>query len=173
MPWLPRTLTIYHGTVGPYANDIRNNGIQLAKCGAESDFGRGFYTTRILSQAKTFANERFRHISVDHSAYPSVYPDPQHAAVVEFIVHVDALIGLEAVSFVQPTDDWVEFIRYCRIPGQTHKSNGNYFDAAFGPVWRIDAMAHPSWEQISFHMDYPVSTLLKLGTIQRGGPEFP
>lgn len=60
MPWATRVLTVYHGTVGPYADDIRDNGIQLAKCSAESDFGRGFYTTRILTQAIEFANERYR-----------------------------------------------------------------------------------------------------------------
>jgi hypothetical protein len=75
MPWPRRLLSVYHGTVGPYADDIRDNGIQLAKCSLESDFDRGFYTTRILGQAIEFANERFRQMTKDHARHPSVYPD--------------------------------------------------------------------------------------------------
>jgi hypothetical protein len=174
MPWQRRLLTVYHGTVGPYADDIRDNGIQLARCSLESDFGRGFYTTRILGQAIEFANERFRQMTKDHARHPSVYPDPQHAAVLEFSIVLDALGSLETLAFVQPTDDWLDFIGYCRIPGgSTHKANGNYYDAVYGPVWRSGADAHPSWEQLSFHNDYPVRTLLTLQVpILRGGPEL-
>jgi hypothetical protein len=79
MPWGSRALTLYHGTVRPYADDIRQNGIQLAKCGPKSDFGQGFYTTRILEQAMEFANERYRQIAVDHAQFASNFPDPQQA----------------------------------------------------------------------------------------------
>jgi hypothetical protein len=110
----------------------------------------------------------------DHARHPSVYPDPQHAAVLEFSIVLDALGSLETLAFVQPTDDWLDFIGYCRIPGgSTHKANANYFDAVYGPVWRSGADAHPSWEQLSFHNDYPVRTLLTLEVpILRGGPEL-
>jgi hypothetical protein len=174
MPWPTRVLTVYHGTVGPYANDIRDNGIQLARCSPESDFGRGFYTTRILTQAIEFANERYRQIAKDHARLPNVYPDPQHAAVLEFRVFLDALSSMETLSFVQPTDDWLDLVRYCRVPGgRTHKANSNYYDGVFGPVWRSGGDAHPSWEQLSFHTDFPVTTLLKLQSpIRRGGPEL-
>lgn len=174
MPWATRMLTVYHGTVGPYADDIRDNGIKLSKCSPESDFGRGFYTTRILAQAIEFANERFRQIGKDHGRFPSVYPDPQHAAVLEFSINLAALGDLGNLVFVQPTDDWLDFVRYCRVPGgQTHKAGGNYYDAVYGPVWRSGAGAHPSWEQVSFHTDYPVTSLLRLHpSIRRGGPEL-
>jgi Protein of unknown function (DUF3990) len=177
MPWGTRLLTVYHGTVGPYANDIEQNGIQLGKCAPQSDFARGFYTTRILRQAIEFANERYRQVTKDHASFPSVYPDPQHAAVLEFSIVLDALGGLDTLAFVQPTDDWLAFITYCRtpsIPSRAHKSRVRFYDAVYGPVWAVGADAVGGWEQLSFHTDYPVSTLLKLqNPIRRGSPEIP
>jgi hypothetical protein len=178
MPWGIRSLTVYHGTVGPYANDIEQNGIQLAKCAPQSDFGRGFYTTRILSQAIEFANERYRQVTVDHLRNPSVFPDPQHAAVLEFSIVLDALGGLDTLAFVQPTDDWHDFVTYCRtssVPSRAHKAHVRFYDVVYGPVRAVGAdNAVPGWEQLSFHTDFPVSTLLKLGNpIRRGSPEIP
>lgn len=172
MPWGAHVMTVYHGTVGPHADDIATNGIQLVKCGPQSDFARGFYTTRIYAQAVEFANERYRQLSKDHSAHPSVFPDPRHAAVIQFEINLDALAGLESLAFVQPLDDWLDFVTYCRVPGRSHKSRGKNYDAVFGPVWLSGALARAGWEQVSFHADYPVSLLRLQTPIRRGGPEL-
>jgi len=173
MPWANRLLTLYHGTVGPHADGIRANHPRIERGNPESDFGQGFYTTRILAQAVEFANERYRQMLKDHGRFPSVYPDPQHAAVLKFAIRLEPLGGLENLSFVQPTDDWLDFVRYCRVPGgRAHKASGKNYQAVYGPMWRSGADAHPGWEQLSFHDSFPVASLLHLVDIRRGAPEL-
>jgi hypothetical protein len=90
-------MTVYHGTVDVYAEDIETNGIKLAKCRTLSDFGRGFYTMRIFEQAVWFANQEYRKL-----IRPSV---ALRAAVVEFVIALDMLRTMESLAFVQPTSD--------------------------------------------------------------------
>ena len=59
MVWSNGPLSLYHGTVGSYADDIVANGIDLAKGRAGRDFGRGFYMTRREAQAISWANELY------------------------------------------------------------------------------------------------------------------
>lgn len=172
MPWGTRSLTLYHGTIGPFADVIsqttgpRANGIDLARCGPISDFGPGFYTTRILRQAVAYANERYQEYSDAHTLSLRTIVDPISAAIVEFSINLDAMGSCTNLAFVQPTSDWLDFVRYCRLPSQTHKA-GRLYDIVYGPVWAVGSGAIPDWEQISFHNHYP-TTLLQPRQVLRG-----
>jgi hypothetical protein len=167
-------LTVYHGTVGAHADDITQNGIRVARCSPKSDFGKGFYTTRIPEQAAEFANERLRQLAGDYAQYPGTYPDPQCAAVLEFTIVLDALGALDTLAFVQPTPDWLDFVKFCRLPSPAHKGTSKFYDAVYGPVLLVGVdSAIADWEQLSLHTDYAVSLLtLNPNHTLRGTPEL-
>lgn len=174
MPWGSRALTLYHGTAGCHADDIDQNGIKLARCSPIADFGRGFYTTRIFAQAVAFANERYRMMRRDHARDPANHPqNPNHAAVVEFDVVLGALGSVETLAFVQPTDDWLEFVKYCRQPAAFHKRPDKFYEAVYGPMLAsAQDTAYAGWEQLSLHSDYAVS-LLNPRHVHRGNSGSP
>jgi hypothetical protein len=155
MPWGNRTLLLYHGTIEPYANAIQKQ-IDLAPCEPRRDFGKGFYTTRIRSQARRFAIFKYREALFDHQTKGTI--EPQAAALVEMEIHLDALAALETLAFVQPTADWRSFTAYCRKTGTSHKPNNNYYRVVYGPVGSSRG-ALRSLEQMSFHDDYSISLL--------------
>lgn len=172
MPWRNTSLRLYHGTILPYAATIAAhgsgvlNGISLAPCKRRRDFGKGFYTTRILSQARRFAEYKYRFALHDHQTNGSI--DPQAAAVVEFTINLDAISDLKTLAFVQGAADWRSFVNYCRSTGKSHKANNNYYDVVYGSVDSKSGMIH-SLEQISFHTTYAIS-LLHAGTIMQWMP---
>jgi hypothetical protein len=170
MPWARRHLSLYHGTIGPFADDIEIS-VKLAKCAPVSDFGPGFYMTRIYDQAIAFANKRYDDALDEHARFPSTFADPACAAVVEFSIVLDALGDVATLAFVQPTSDWLEFVRFCRAGNQEHKGGGKFYDVVYGPCWASGSGAIADWEQLSLHTDYGVS-LLRFQNIRRGGPRL-
>ena len=66
MPWTNGPLVLYHGCDHISADSImtpvlpNQHGIHLTQSRALTDFGRGFYTTTSLHQAKNWANSRCR-----------------------------------------------------------------------------------------------------------------
>jgi hypothetical protein len=163
------SFTVFHGTIGRYANDIYSNGIQLAKCLPKADFSRGFYTTRIRSQAVRFANNKFRVMQALHATNSSGIPAPGGAAVVQLTIRLAALAAMDTLGFVQPTIDWREFIEYCRQPSDGHKGPQLFFDAVFGPVANPTGDAYPDLEQLSFHTSYAISQLTRVRVVS-GSP---
>lgn len=178
MPWPARALALYHGTIGPYADNIaqksagRNNGIDLRQSTIVTDFGPGFYTTRILAQAVAHANVRYQEYADAHARSPGTIVAPQHAVVIEFGIALDALGALDTLAFVQPAGDWLDFVRFCRLPSGPHKADGSNYEAVYGPVWATGAGAVPDWEQLSLHSDY-ATLLLDVVNVRRGGPLLP
>jgi hypothetical protein len=167
MPWNNGPLTLYHGTVGPHARNIQANGIRLASCTLKTDFGRGFYTTRIRDHAAIHAQHRYSELLDDFVHATATFQtgfDPEAPAVIEFRVRRDALGTLDTLAFVQPTSDWIEFVKHSRLPSYGHKSPGNDYDVVFGPVFADDGTgdAIPGREQISFH------TLRAIGVLVPG-----
>lgn len=149
MPWNNGSLTVYHGTVGPYARDILANGVSLTRCAPRTVFSTGFYTTRILEQAVRFANHRYAELQNDYVRLGGF--NPENAVVVEFSVQLDGLGGLDTLAFVQPTTDWIEFVNHCRVPSYGHKGLGRFYDAVYGPVSATLSVAVAREEQLSFH----------------------
>src|SRR5260370_36162440 len=104
MPWNNGPLTLYHGTVGPHARNIQANGIRLASCTLKTDFGRGFYTTRIRDHAVIHAQHRYSELLDDYARATQASTagfDPEYPAVIEFLVRRDALGALDTLAFVQ------------------------------------------------------------------------
>jgi Protein of unknown function (DUF3990) len=170
MPWNNGRLTLYHGTVGPHADDITARGIDLTRCKDITDFGRGFYMTRILAQAVNFANQRYSEFSDDYLRLGKTGFNPERAAVVEASVDLDTLGRLDTLAFVQPTPDWQDFVSHCRLPSFGHKGPGNYYQVVYGPMSGTVGGVVPDWEQLSVHTDDAVRLLNISRTPRYGGP---
>jgi hypothetical protein len=170
MPWDNGRLTLYHGTVGPYADDITTHGINLAKCKDVTDFGRGFYMTRILAQAIRFANQRYGELNDDYLRSGRVAFDPVRAAIVETSIDLNVLGKLDALAFVQPTPDWQAFVSHCRLPSLGHKGIGSYYEVVYGPASATVGGAIPDFEQLSVHSEDAVKLLNVASTPRYGGP---
>jgi hypothetical protein len=180
MAWTNRPFTVYHGTVGPWADAIAQtqpNAIDLTKCSHDTDFGRGFYVTRIAEHAILHANQRYDDLhdefvrATSASTSKSVF-DPECAAMIEFEVELDRLGALETLAFVQPIPDWLDLVRHCRQGNQNHKmSPDSYYHVVYGPMFApTDNSAIPDREQISFHSPLATATLRSVGKPVRGNP---
>jgi hypothetical protein len=148
MPWGNGPLVLYHGTVSAYVADIRR-GIDITKCRPRSEFGRGFYTTRVRSQAVEFANEKFLRMRALYR-HNAVNPDPGTVAVIEFSVDRNFLGQLDTLAFVLPDSEWRDFVAHCRSGAGRHKGLGRYYEAVYGPV-QIVSGEWWKYEQLSFH----------------------
>jgi hypothetical protein len=106
--------------------------IELKHAKPRRDFGKGFYTTRVQTQARRFAEYTYRNAQFDYSCGNSLL-DPENAALVVLQIDLGALANLDTLAFVQPTADWRDFTRYCRHTGGSHKANGNKFPSGLWP----------------------------------------
>jgi hypothetical protein len=170
MPWNNGRLTLYHGTVGPHADNITRNGIQIAMCNDKTDFGRGFYVTRILAQAIRFANQRYTELNDDYLRLNRTGFNPERAAIVEVSIDYDALGRMDTLAFVQPTPDWQEFVSHCRLPSFGHRGVGNYYQVVYGPMSATVGGIVPDGEQLSVHTDDAARLLNIVPTPRFGGP---
>jgi hypothetical protein len=182
MVWGNRPFTVYHGTVGPWADAIvqrQPNAIDLAKCSDDTDFGRGFYVTRIPDHAILHANQRYDDLhdefvrAANSSTSRRVF-DPECAAMIEFEVKLEDLGALETLAFVQPISEWLDFVRHCRNGNQNHKmSPDSYYHVVYGPMLApTDNSAIPDREQISFHSPLATAVLRSVGKPFRGSPRI-
>src|SRR5258708_7025957 len=101
MVWRNDPLVLYHGTVGLHATDLESNGPDLIKCRLKRDFGRGFYTTRRYAQSVEFANSQYQKMRSLYVRDPR-RPDPECAAIVEYIIDRNARSMLDTLAFVFP-----------------------------------------------------------------------
>lgn len=104
------SLALYHGTTSVFDH------IDLKKSGNRRDFGTGFYTTVIQSQALEWAKRmsKRRHTT------------PCYVYEYEFI----SSDALKVLTFSKPDGDWLEFIKENRIKG----SCCHDYDVVIGPV---------------------------------------
>ena len=94
--WSPpqsRYITLYHGCTSHDATSILQYGIDLARCRHDTDFGRGFYTTTVLYQARQWAWARFYDPAVAQQR-------PNQPIVLKFVVNRHYLARLTCISFV-------------------------------------------------------------------------
>jgi hypothetical protein len=160
MAWTNSPLTLYHGTTGAAARDILANGPNLAWSIAKRDFGVGFYTSKDIYQAITFANDKYKIMRV------------LRAVVLEFVVDRNSLGRLTSISFALANDEWREFVRHCRAPG-AHRPDGSYYQTAHGPVSTNTLDAWPDYEQLSFHHRDAILVLGQAREVRRGRPTIP
>jgi hypothetical protein len=186
MVWRNERLSLYHGTVGSFANDIVANGIDLSRCQYGRDFGRGFYMTRRETEAIRFANEKYGKLKSQAQQI-----DPECAAVVHFAIDRNDLAQLDTLVFISTDLEWEEFVYHCRTcdPSEDgHKGPGAYYDAVHGlwnrPAWtqgqrrgrrrlgggfEVTNASALRLDQVSFHSTRAASALVRVNLV-RGVP---
>ena len=152
--WNNTPLTVYHGTDDVSSGRpgirqgtvLRGFAVNLSICRPFTDFGRGFYTTTSLHQAREWANARVRRI---------VSPTQTHTAmVIEFHLDRDWLASLETLAFARPIVDFWNLVTDCRNGFPPHQRPGSKptYDVVYGPVtiWPSRLLIQDC-DQISFH----------------------
>jgi Protein of unknown function (DUF3990) len=172
-PWVPprsQYIRLYHGCTSHDANNIQTHGIDLTLCRTDTDFGRGFYTTTVLYQARQWAWNRFYDPAVTRIR-------PNQPVVLKFLVNRYHLADLYFISFVlggRTNRDFWSLVQHCRhrVPGTIKDHRGpvyqpdgtRWYDVACGPVaalWR-QRYAMQDADQVSFHTAGGVRVLQRL-----------
>src|SRR4051812_19341974 len=97
--WNNGPLVVYHGTDEQSAYAIMNR-IDLMLGSPNTDFGKGFYLTSILTSARFWANQKVRRSS-----------PRRNAAVLTFHIERDTIAELDDhLAFSYPTDDFYDFV---------------------------------------------------------------
>jgi len=180
-PWnRPRSqyIRLYHGCTSHDAANIQAHGIDLMLCRPDTDFGRGFYTTTVLYQARQWAWARFYDPAVARVR-------PNQPVVLKFVLHRYHLADLYFISFVLggwSKHDFWSLVQHCRqsTPAMINDHRGpvlqadgtRWYDVACGSVaafWR-QRYAMQDADQFSFHTAGGVRVLQRL--IDRGDKRF-
>nr|WP_278281518.1 RHS repeat-associated core domain-containing protein [Clostridium saccharobutylicum] len=105
---------LYHGTSNDAASSIRSNGVDLNHGIRNMDFGRGFYTTTDLGQAKNWVEHKFK----------------GNGEVLEFNIPKSEFDNLNNKVFTSADVEWENFVRNSR------KGMTNSYDTISGPMLR-------------------------------------
>ena len=154
---------LYHGTLQKYANDITTNGVNLGKTNAVSDFGQGFYTTTIKTQAEAWAAQAQARISDDRIRQL----EDNKPVIIRYEVNREELGNLSTLVFLRgdfTDEDFWSFIFHCRAGNLGHNliNSSEYYDIVYGPVtdfWRQRSIKANS-DQISFHTTIAIKILV-------------
>lgn len=154
-PWNEQNILLYHGTSDLWTASILRT-VDLRQAQPLTDFGRGFYTTTKLDQAKRWANDVARTWGGS-------------AAVIEFDVERDALAQLECLYFIRSDTlaaDFWSFVQYCKsiLGDHRRRYTAGYYDIVAGPVpgdWKKQSVIRDS-DQTSFHTTAAVDVLNQL-----------
>jgi hypothetical protein len=153
--WKNQKVCLYHGTLHAFVESITKR-IDLHLCDRTADFGRGFYTTTRLDQARKWAAKRSRFVA------------ESSPAVVAFEVDRNKLAPLESIWFVRgrpDAEDYWRLVTHCRDGGADHARSGasKWYDVAVGPVAAVweQRIAFSDLDQISFHTARAVRILDK------------
>ncbi len=153
-PWSSQDIILYHGTIQHWYTSIMSAiGVMVGRTSV--DFGQGFYTTTVLTQAQSWAWEMARKSKLKGAAANPI--------VFQFTVHREDLAGLDSLWFVRGTTDSQDFwslVTHCRSGGADHarphgggQSRPGWYDIVIGPVtasWR-QRLCLLDCDQISFH----------------------
>ena len=152
--WANPDVALYHGTLNANQASIMA-GINVVMGRSTTDFGRGFYTTTNISQARDWA----RRMSWSR---PGSLP-----LVIEFTVNRDDLASLESLWFARGdplADDFWNLVTYCRSGsgGHSRGPNNGWYDVVVGPLAssvRRRSLVRLDGDQVSFHELFPGSKL--------------
>ena len=107
-------MTIYHGS---------NLAVQTPRLISPSrtlDFGKGFYTTANIEQAKSFANN-----VVNRNEGRGI------PTISYYEVNFDKMLReLDTLKFDSPSDEWLDFV----YANRTAKYSGKQYDIIMGPI---------------------------------------
>jgi hypothetical protein len=160
--WVNGNLVVYHGTdtqaltahgrLHP-GDKIDRFAVNLTLCRPATDFGRGFYTTTSLQQAKEWANARMRRVAAPAGLRPNL------GLVLQFDLNRDWLATQETLVFVRAIQDYWDFVTHCRAGLAAHsrslpRSPHDPYDVAYGlvTIWPSRLLIQDC-DQISFHTD--------------------
>jgi hypothetical protein len=152
-------MKLYHGTIQPIEH------LDLSQCRDKTDFGRGFYTTTSLEQARKWAALRQQRLRV------------KEAFVMEYEIEDSILTtdDYKTLHFHGATEEWLEFVFRNRRGIATHD-----YDMIMGPVANDSLYAtlllyeqgilsveatieqlktHTLFDQLSFHTPRALQTL--------------
>jgi RHS repeat-associated protein len=140
-------VTLYHATSAEGAANIRNVGVDLKYSREATDFGRGFYLTEDLAQAKSWAFSRHGN----------------NGAILTFRVPRSALAELNVLDMAsKPQSFLFQFFKHHRLRGKIHR-----FDVVSGPMLANPGAIHSGaafaikGHQISFHSDRAIKVLMR------------
>lgn len=116
---MPEVIRLYHGGLEVIETP------SLLKCRANTDFGRGFYTTTIMDQALARAEQRWATLSAkDKRVYRPI------VNIYEF--DKSALRKLRFRDFgTRYSEEWLKFVIACR---HYNFPTAERFDIVYGPV---------------------------------------
>lgn len=144
--WTNQSVRLYHGTTLAHAGEITASGVRIEASRFKTDFGRGFYTTTLEHQARTWAWDVRR----KRGGRPVVvYAD----------VDREELATLETLTFVRgdfAAEDYWSFVVHCRLAGADHArplDEKGHYDLVVGPVaasWQQRSLM-AGYDQLSFH----------------------
>ncbi|MXO55281.1 DUF3990 domain-containing protein [Altererythrobacter gangjinensis] len=146
--------------------------VDLAKCKSRTDFGKGFYLTSSLDQAKNWANVLLHRLLFRRRGEVIV----DKAVVLEFVLNSEELAKLDNLWFVRPEHNFHSFVARCREHDVWHKENKNSppYDTVAGPVtlYPQEQLVHDA-DQFSFHTSRAASilntpTIRSLGSFETG-----
>lgn len=137
--WQNQPVVTFHGTdtdaldrqVLSVGATLSNFTVELSRCRPDSDFGRGFYVTTNVLQAREWANARVRRTR--HTVGGSA---DAKAVVLSFRIDLDALASQETLCFVRASAPFFAFVAECRRGAPAHRRAGPKpgYDVVFGPV---------------------------------------
>lgn len=175
-PWKNDDLVLYHGCSEQSLRPSNRNGIavgtlphniDLSVGGRRTEFGRGFYATTWLHEAKEWANRQARSL-----ARGGFVPK---AVVVRFDVSRDRLAELDALAFTTENGDFWPFVEYCRDGSVPHARSGvqKEYDVVYGPVsvWPQHIVLKDC-DQVSFHTKRALLAVPALTIAATGDPYF-
>lgn len=166
----------YHGTNLFSANIILRYGITLQAQRRLTDFGKGFYVTPHLRQAKQWANVKAQNPQFQSSLLKMLntnkeqylyHPYTKIPAFITFSIDTYQLTQYNGLIFPSPSQPewttyekkWESFVRNNRM-GLQHS-----YDFAYGPVGKsqINVLPSQTKTQLSFHHERTLQCLSILG----------
>jgi Protein of unknown function (DUF3990) len=160
--WKNGPLELYHGTDTYHHPGSSTSGakfkylVDWSKLRDGTDFGKGFYTTTSVHQAREWANNGVRRVLAQHGTQ-------SHAMVLMFRVDRNSLAGHDILGFVRATPDYYDLVNYCRNTALAHpRMHGKKYDIVFGPVslGKQRLVIYDS-DQVSFHTSLSFKCLCK------------
>ena len=177
--WNNDALILYHGCTEKSLFPTNPDGIaigglphriDLTVGGRGTEFGRGFYATSWIDQAKSWANCRAKKLAIRTKAAPP------NAVVLRFEVSRDKLAALEALVFTNENCGFWPFVTYCRSGSSPHgrtAASQMTYDIVYGPVsiWPQQFVIKDC-DQVSFHTKTALGAIPALNIETTGNPYF-
>jgi hypothetical protein len=168
-------VVLWHGCTAFDKDVIEKNGIDLKYCAADTDFGRGFYTTTLERQSRQWAWNRFFRWQKDNPRVKGNYPVVLRFRVRRYSASnissdLDrGLADLESLAFVigdYNNDDFWSLVQHCRrsTPANIHdhkKAPSGWYELVSGPVAAFwdQRVAMDDADQLSLHMKRSIDIL--------------